>query len=176
MRQDAASPILSGAMGTSLRLAVLSACVWAAWGCAAPARRSYKSARREAYVNASPLAKAVVRTAKSYLPEEENGRPAPRDCSDFVQKVFAENGVKLPRTSSEMSLAGTRVASSKELRMGDLVLFSGEKVSRVVGHVGIYINNGVFINVLSQEGGVEIGTLYSDYFRKRYLTGRRVIP
>ena len=121
-----------------------------------------------------PLAKAVVRTAKTYLPEEEKGRRTPKDCSDFVRKVFLDNGLDLPRTSQEMSLVGDRVKSSKDLRMGDLVFFSGEKVTRIVGHVGIYVNNGVFIH-LPSSGVVVMESLYSDYFRKRYLTARRVI-
>jgi len=83
--------------------------------------------------------------------------------------------VDLPRTSQLMSLAGKRVASSKELRMGDLVFFSGEKVSRIVGHVGIYVNNLVFIH-LPSSGVVAMDTLNSDYYRRRYLAARRVIP
>ena len=122
-----------------------------------------------------PLAKAVVRTAKTYLPEEEKDRQTPKDCSDFVRKVFLENGLDLPRTSQEMSLCGDRVKSSKDLRMGDLVFFSGEKVTRIVGHVGIYVNNGVFIH-LPSSGAVVMESLYSDYYRKRYLAARRVIP
>ena len=122
-----------------------------------------------------PLAKAVVRTAKTYLPEEEKDRQTPKDCSDFVRKVFLENGLDLPRTSKEISLVGDRVKSSKDLRMGDLVFFSGEKISRIVGHVGIYVNNGVFIH-LPSSGAVVMESLYSDYYRQRYLTARRVIP
>jgi len=121
------------------------------------------------------LAKAVVRTAKSFLPEEEKSRKTPADCSDFVRQVFLENGMDLPRSSREMSLVGERVASSRDLRMGDLVFFSGEKVSRIVGHVGIYVNNGIFIH-LPSSGAVAMESLYSDYYRRRYLTGRRVIP
>ena len=122
-----------------------------------------------------PLAKAVVRTAKTYLPEEEKGRQTPKDCSDFVHKVFLENGLDLSRSSKEMSILGRRVASAKDLRMGDLVFFAGEKISRIVGHVGIYVNNGVFIH-LPSSGVVVMESLYSDYYRKRYLTARRVIP
>lgn len=120
-------------------------------------------------------AKAVIRTAKSYLPEEGSRRGTPRDCSDFVAKVFAENGLQLPRTSEEMSLFGERVRSSKELRMGDLVFFSGERVSRIVGHAGIYVNNGIFIHLTKPSTGVRMESLYSDYYRKRYLTGRRLL-
>jgi len=123
-----------------------------------------------------PQAKAVVRTAKTYLPEEEKTRPTPKDCSDFVYKVFSEHALKLPRTAVEMSLSGSRVASSKDLRMGDLVFFSGAKVSRAVGHVGIYVNNGIFIHLSKPDAGVSMESLYSDYYRQRYLTARRVFP
>ena len=79
-------------------------------------------------------AKAVVRTARSYLPEENEGRRrAPKDCSDFVDRVFAENGVRLPRTAARMARLGRQVRSTTELRMGDLVFFSGENVGRGVG-------------------------------------------
>ena len=124
----------------------------------------------------SPRAKAVIRTAESYLSEEDNGRSVPNDCSDFVSRVFAENGIKLPRTSEEMSLAGTRVPSSRELHMGDLVFFSGERISRIVGHVGIYIGKGLFIHLTRPSDGVTMDSMYNDYYRKRYLTGRRVLP
>jgi cell wall-associated NlpC family hydrolase len=140
------------------------------WGCASgPAPRV-----RKALPPVPALAKAVVRTAKTWLPEEEKKRPAPKDCSDYVRKVYLENGMDLPRNSKEMSLVGDRVNSSRDLRMGDLVFFSGAKVSRIVGHVGIYVNNGVFIH-LPASGVVVMESLFSDYYRRRYLGGRRVI-
>jgi cell wall-associated NlpC family hydrolase len=122
-----------------------------------------------------PLAKAVIRTAKSYLPEAEQNRQTPVDCSDFVRKVFLQNGLDLPRTSREMARCGDRVTSTKDLRMGDLVFFSGERRSHIVGHVGIYVHNGIFIH-LPSSGVVVEESLYSDYFRQRYLTARRIIP
>jgi cell wall-associated NlpC family hydrolase len=125
---------------------------------------------------APPLAKAVIRTAKSYLAEENTRKKTPRDCSDFVQKVFAEHGIRLPRTSEEMSLVGTRIRSSRDLRMGDLVFFSGARISRIVGHVGIYVNKGIFIHLTHPEDGVTMDSMYNDYFRRRYITARRVIP
>ena len=122
-----------------------------------------------------PLAKAVVRTARSYLPEEERGRSIPKDCSDFVGRVFRERGVSLPRTSEEMAKRGELISSSAELRMGDLVFFSGSSGGAQVGHVGIYVNNGIFIHQANPGEGVRMESLYSDYYRKRYLRARRVI-
>jgi len=60
--------------------------------------------------------------------------------------------------------------------MGDLVFFSGEKVSHTVGHVGIYVGNGIFIHMSKSAEGVRMDSMYNDYFRKRYLKARRIIP
>lgn len=148
-------------------VAALAAAVLAAAACSSAPKRRPPAPM-------SKLAKAVIRTAKTYLPEEEKRRDPPKDCSDFVGKVFSEHGIRLPRTSLEMSTEGAPVASSKQLRMGDLVFFSSEKISRAVGHVGIYVNNGIFIH-RPDVGEVRLESLYSDYFRKRYLSARRVI-
>jgi cell wall-associated NlpC family hydrolase len=124
---------------------------------------------------ASPLAKAVVRTARGYLPEEEHGHSIPVDCSDFVGKVFRANGIRLPRTSEEMSHKGQAVSSSYDLRMGDLLFFSGSGGGHTVGHVAIYVNNGIFIHQANPGEGVRMESLYSDYYRKHYLKARRII-
>jgi cell wall-associated NlpC family hydrolase len=123
----------------------------------------------------SPLAKALIRTAKSYLPEEDSKRPLPKDCSDFVGKVFAAHKVDLPRGSEAMAIEGEEVDSSQDLRMGDLVFFSGAKGGRRIGHVAIYVNNGIFIHQANPGEGVRQESLYSDYWRKHYLKARRVV-
>lgn len=120
-------------------------------------------------------AKAVVRVARSWLPEEEKGRPTPKDCSDFVGRVYRENGFKLPRRAEEMAEAGSALESSRDLRMSDLVFFSGKDGGRRVGHVGIYVNNGIFIHQADPGEGVRMESLYSDYYRKRFRFARRII-
>lgn len=123
----------------------------------------------------SPLAKALIRTARGWLPEEDAKRAPPQDCSDFVGKVFRAQGVTLPRTSDAMSRRGAAVASSRDLRMGDLLFFSGLKGGKRVGHVAIYDNNGIFIHQANPGEGVRLESLYSDYWRAHYLKARRVI-
>ena len=121
-------------------------------------------------------AKAVMRAARAYLPEENPKVKTPKDCSDFVGKVFAANGISLPRTAVAMSILCARVKSAKDLRMGDLVFFAGSKAgNRIVGHVGIYDNNGIFIHLPDSGTGVRMESLYNDYYRKRYLAARRLI-
>jgi cell wall-associated NlpC family hydrolase len=133
------------------------------------------ASHRKAPPPPSPLAKALIRTARGWLPEEDPKRVPPADCSDFVGRVFRAHGVSLPRTSTEMSRRGTAVPSSKELRMGDLLFFSGSKGGKRVGHVAIYDNNGIFIHQANPGEGVRLESLYSDYWRAHYLKARRVI-
>lgn len=131
--------------------------------------------RRKAPPPPSPLAKAVIRTAKSYLPEEDGKQPLPKDCSDYVRKVFTAHEVGLPRSSEAMAIEGEAVESSRSLRMGDLVFFAGAKGGRKVGHVAIYVNNGIFIHQANPGEGVRQESMHSDYWRKRYLKARRIV-
>jgi hypothetical protein len=121
-------------------------------------------------------AKDVVKLAKSYLPEENppTSRLAPNDCSSFVQSVYRANGIKLPRTAARMAEQGTGVAADG-LRMGDLVFFSGARGGRKVGHVGIFVHNGIFIHVPEGKVGAQLESLHIDYYRQRFLCARRVI-
>ena len=133
------------------------------------------ASKRKAPPPPSPLAKALIRTARGWLPEEDPKRTPPVDCSDFVGKVFKAHGLSLPRTSYDMSRRGTLVPSSRDLRMGDLLFFSGSKGGKRVGHVAIYDNNGIFIHQANPGEGVRLESLYSDYWRAHYLKARRVI-
>ncbi|NNN06300.1 MAG: C40 family peptidase [Elusimicrobia bacterium] len=145
------------------------AVIFALGACAAPRRR------RVPAPPPSPLAKAIILTARSYLPEEDAHHAPPVDCSDFVDRVFRAHGVPLPRTSRAMARVGRPVASADDLRMGDLLFFSGSRGGRRVGHVAIYVGNGIFIHQANPGEGVRMESLYSDYYRRRYLKARRVI-
>jgi cell wall-associated NlpC family hydrolase len=63
------------------------------------------------------------------------------DCSGLVQRVFADEGVALPRTAAEQSQMGTNVPSLSQALPGDLVFYGSP-----AEHVGIYIGNGQIIN------------------------------
>jgi hypothetical protein len=131
--------------------------------------------RREPPPPPSPLVKSIIREAKTYLPEEDSKHPLPKDCSDFVQKVFAARNVELPRSSNAMAIEGEDAGSSRDLRMGDLLFFAGSKGGRKIGHVAIYVNNGIFIHQANPGEGVRQESLYSDYWRKRFLKARRIV-
>jgi len=62
------------------------------------------------------------------------------DCSGFVQRVFSDVGVRLPRVSVDQAKQGTKVASLAEARPGDLVFWRTD--GRRPNHIGIYAGNG----------------------------------
>ncbi len=94
------------------------------------------------------------------------------DCSGFVQIVFAELGLKLPRTSALQFQAGIEVAR-ENLQEGDLVFF--DTTGRGVSHVGIYLRDNQFIHAASNPGKVTISSLTEKYWQPKYLGARRVL-
>lgn len=92
------------------------------------------------------------------------------DCSGYVQYVFGQHGISLPRTAAQQFNVGTSVETSN-LQKGDLVFFTTYKPG--ASHVGIYIADGKFIN--SNDNGVSYSNLSDTYWSERYLGARRVI-
>jgi peptidoglycan DL-endopeptidase CwlO len=62
------------------------------------------------------------------------------DCSGFVQRVYADLGISLPRVSVDQARQGVGVASLAEARPGDLVFWQGSP-----NHIGIYAGDGEMI-------------------------------
>ena len=89
------------------------------------------------------------------------------DCSGFVQSVFKNYGVSLPRTSSAQSTTGTKIGLS-EAQPGDLVFYA--KNGRV-NHVAIYIGNGQVIHASNARTGIKISnaSYRTPYAVKRVL-------
>ena len=69
------------------------------------------------------------------------------DCSGFVQSVYANFGVSLPRTSYEQQYAGTEV-SYADAQPGDLICYGG--------HVAIYMGNGQIVHASNSVDGIKI--------------------
>jgi hypothetical protein len=75
------------------------------------------------------------------------------DCSGFTQRVYADLGISIPRTSSQQATAGRPVASLAEAQAGDLVFFDNSSSRAGIDHVGIYLGGGKMI-AAPQEGDV----------------------
>ena len=85
----------------------------------------------------------IIEIAKKYLgvPYVWGGTtPAGFDCSGFVQYVFAEAGISLPRTTYDYYpyLGSANEVSKEEAQPGDIVWRSG--------HIGIYLGNDEYIH------------------------------
>lgn len=93
------------------------------------------------------------------------------DCSGFVQYVYAQRGIQLPRTADIQATAG-RPVSKAELQPGDLVFFAGDYVN--ISHVGIYVGNGQMIHASSSHG-IAYDDLSRDYRVTHYAGACRVL-
>lgn len=101
------------------------------------------------------------------------GKESPRegfDCSGFVQHVYSQYGLRLPRTARQM--AGHLMQIDGRTRQpGDLVFFNttGEPYS----HVGIYIGGDAFVHSSSMKGQVIVSAITGNYWLERLLGFRR---
>ena len=85
------------------------------------------------------------------------------DCSGFVQSVYRNFGINLPRTSGEQGACGSVVASLAEAQPGDLIWYSG--------HIGIYIGNGQIVHASSAKTGIKV----SNAGYRTILSIRRIV-
>ena len=80
--------------------------------------------------------------------------PGGFDCSGLVMYVYAQLGISLPHyTVAQWNV--TQPISTSEMEPGDLVFFDG------LGHVGIYIGGGQFVNAPHTGSVVRIDSLAS---------------
>lgn len=93
------------------------------------------------------------------------------DCSGFIQYIFKQIGVQLPRTTKLQAKEGEKVAK-KDLRAGDLVFFNTDGTG--ISHAGIVLDDGL-LGHASASKGVRISELSEDYYMERYVTARRVL-
>lgn len=102
--------------------------------------------------------------------------PAGFDCSGFVQYIYRDQGVSLPRTSRQMAHAGAAVpADVFSLREGDLMLFASNG-SRI-DHVAIYAGDNRIIHSSSSGNGVrydDLGSSRGRWYASHMVAARRV--
>lgn len=87
------------------------------------------------------------------------------DCSGFVQYVYAQFGISLPRTSGSQMSAGSPVASLAEAQPGDIIANGA--------HAAIYVGNGMVMNAMSPSQGTGLASV-SSAFTSAYAI-RRVL-
>jgi cell wall-associated NlpC family hydrolase len=117
---------------------------------------------------------ALVRTALGFrgVPYRDGGSdPSGFDCSGFVQYVFAQHGVGLPREVREQFLLGEQI-DRQSVQPGDLVFFT--TVARGASHVGVAISDVEFVHAPSSRGRVRVELFSQGYWATRIVGERRM--
>ena len=150
----------------------------------AAAKEREAAAQQEAASQAA-ASRSAERTALPEVPSSKNGSaiaeyaaqfrgypyraggntPSGWDCSGFVQYVFAQFGISLPRTSGAQAAVGVEVPSLAQAQPGD-ILADGT-------HAAIYIGNGMVMNAMSEAYGTNISS--TSVFMGRSFHIRRVL-
>jgi len=118
---------------------------------------------------------AIVSTAQKLMgvPYVFGGTtPKGFDCSGLVQYVFKANGVSIPRLADEQYKLGKTVQRNR-LTAGDLVFFATDKNGGIT-HCGIYVGDGNFLHASSSKG-VRIDSLDNEYWKPRFVGGKKVV-
>ena len=116
------------------------------------------------------LARARAYTGTAYRPG--GASPAGFDCSGFVQYLYGQSGVMLPRTAESQFEVG-RDLRARDIEAGDLVFFrtDGHRVS----HVGIATGDGGFIHAPNARSQVRVDRLDAPYWADRFAGARRLV-
>jgi len=121
----------------------------------------------------------VIENGRQYLGRPykfRNPKGDIMDCSGFVGYIYSLEGVKLPRTSRQMSSMTARVPIA-QVQKGDLLFFSGTSASsRTVGHVSMVVDTtgGQIKMIHSSSRGVVIDNYPTKYYAKRFMHAGRI--
>ncbi len=113
----------------------------------------------------------VVGVAMQYLGTPyvwAGASPGGFDCSGLVMYAYQQVGVSLPHSSYAMWDYGVPV-SRDQLEPGDIVFFDG------LGHVGLYVGGGDFIQAPQTGDVVKISSLDEGYYASNYVGARRIL-
>jgi cell wall-associated NlpC family hydrolase len=110
----------------------------------------------------------IISTAKKYIGARYrygSQGPGGFDCSGFVQYVFRENGIALPRSTVDQFEKGRKIELAAA-RPGDLVFFRIYR--RRVSHVGIYAGASTFIHAPTWGKRVGFADMNLAYWRNTF--------
>lgn len=97
------------------------------------------------------------------------------DCSSYIQKIYENVGISLPRSTREQ-VNDHRFETVKlsERNSGDLIFFKNT-YRKGVSHVGIFIDNHFFAHASSGDKQIVIENFEkSRYFQKRFFKLKRL--
>lgn len=94
------------------------------------------------------------------------------DCSGLVQYVYAQAGLRLPRTTREQHARGERI-DDDALEPGDLLFYRFE--SGRVDHVAIYLGDGQAVHAPANGRAVIVAAVDLPYWKKHFVDAVRVL-
>ncbi|MCX7880308.1 MAG: NlpC/P60 family protein [Ignavibacteria bacterium] len=100
------------------------------------------------------------------------------DCSNFVARILKETlNVNFPANAQTQARLFKKVTCNlEELSFGDLLFFTGRnRKSKKIGHVGIYLGNGIFVHS-STSRGVIVTHISEGYYSQRFRFGAVIEP
>lgn len=126
-----------------------------------------------------PLPEGVTGVAQTALaqvgkPYKSGGNgPDSFDTSGFVYYCLKENGLVSKRQKlKQLVTQGVEVAT-EDLQPGDVVFFWTSNEGEAE-YAGIYVGDGKFVAARNEENPVSLLDFNSNYFKKRYVTARRL--
>ena len=144
--------------------------LWGLGGCGAH--------RSPSAPKAPPAAKKVLESAYSQIGTRYvSGGNSPRkgfDCSGFVQWAYKQQGIAVPRVTTDQARAGRLVAPKEGLQPADILVFKNRRGPRGL-HTGLYAGSGKFIH--SPRAGERVRTESLDvaYWKSSLIGVRRLI-
>jgi cell wall-associated NlpC family hydrolase len=98
------------------------------------------------------------------------------DCSGLMTYVYRQFGVSLPRTAAAQynTSYGVQVGPMENLAPGDLMFFRNTGGRKGISHVAMYIGGGRMVHAMTPRYGVQVSSVWGDYWTKRYYGAIRV--
>ncbi|MCH5277687.1 MAG: C40 family peptidase [Desulfovibrionaceae bacterium] len=125
----------------------------------------------------SALGARVVRTASTQIgkPYRSGGQSPSKgfDCSGLIYWSFQQNGVTVPRVTTDQAKAG-RPVSRGSLQPGDIIVFRTSSSPNGL-HTGLYAGQGKFIHSPNRRSKVRMDSLSTPAWAKSFVTGRRIV-
>lgn len=106
--------------------------------------------------------------------------PKSFDCSGFTSHIYKNFGLSLNRTSRAQYTQGDKVDLA-DVKPGDLLFFSGRRVSKTVGHVGMVMSVDPVTGEMemihaSSSKGISVQKFPDNgYFSRRFIGARRYL-
>jgi cell wall-associated NlpC family hydrolase len=147
-------------------IAVVLCSVWIMSGCASASQRPVTGHSPDAGEEAAKTAVSMIGRPYKY----KGDSPAGFDCSGLVKYSYLSTGLDVPHGTRELKQA-TIAVSSQTMRKGDLLFFSER--GKNYSHVGLYLENNLFVHAPGKRGKVRTDSLKDPYWEKSFLEARR---